>query len=251
MKTHLRSLALTFLCACTFLAGCGTSPEVQTRRTTQSAALVARTWYEAPTRYNNAGHSDDADSTLKFSEDGTGTLSSRRFGYTLPGGQLGSATGCGAYTEVITWPIAWSPDGENQFEVECTDGPTSTGPCFVAHQKALNLASVKLKGEALILQYENGQATTYHPVSPSDPRVNPSQSETQHRLAYWAAQGPQMLATTAAKKPSAEDLVRAVGDEGLLLSFKDNQRWQKEHGGTHTTTIVDTNGRGIRVRTGP
>jgi len=57
-----------------------------------------------------------------------------------------------------------------------------------------------MNGNVLVLYLTDGtKLGDFSPVDPKDPRMNPSQSEINRRLADWAVKGPKLIAETEAK----------------------------------------------------
>ena len=201
MKPVLQN-CLLFLAISTILlcAGCATDPAVLAGRKLDGDAIAAKTWYSPPQIFNNLNNSFESDSSCKFRPDGTGVVSSRRFGYCKPGAKNGSTIGCGAYTEVVSWPISWAPLGDGKLRVRGTGGPTSTGPGWkTPGLPPLALRYAKLSGNVLAFHFTSGTKEENQSVDPNDPRLNPNQSEIKSRLADWAAKGPKLIAETEAK----------------------------------------------------
>lgn len=146
------------------------------------------------TRADFPGISLENDFVCKLSLDGTGTVSSRRFMYMKPGEQVGSVTGRGAYTELVSWPISWKALGGGRFKLECTGDFTSTGPGYSVAPR-LNLGQyAHMMGNTLILEYSHIPSVVYQEVDSKDPRLNPSQREIDRHLAIWRAKAPEAFA---------------------------------------------------------
>lgn len=219
---HRQSLLIA-VALCYTLAGCATTdPAVLAKRKSEGDALVAQTWYQSAQTVDQLNHSFEGDSTLRFSADGTGTISSRRFGYTNPKSVFhagGKATqGCGAYTGVVTWPIEWEALGDGKIQLECAGDPTSTGSDY-SNRAAVPLESATRTGNTLVVHYSSGANATFQAVAANDSRLNPSASESSRRVASWAGRGPGLLAKTAAQQPVNTNVAQGTnGGMGLIQS---------------------------------
>jgi hypothetical protein len=174
------------------LSGCATEQE----RIADSRAII-QTWYCAPDGINRRENSFESDSIMVFTPDGNGALIARHIGYSKPGTKFGTATGCGAYKDVATWPIKWQALGHGRFSLSCTKSATRTGPGIIT-TKPLTLRDAKLRGDTLHLRSPHSNVI-YKRIDPADPRWKLSKEEEKRRLAYWAKEGPKKIAETDAR----------------------------------------------------
>lgn len=184
-------IAVVGIISAFLLASCATSPAELMQRKKEAEAIVGQTWWQAPTMVHaDHNHRFEADSTCRFAPDGTGVITSRRFGYTSPNVSFRSAagefsTGCGAYTELISWPISWEAVGGGRLRVRCTGKPVTTGPSF-GNGMPLDLTFATRTGaDTMLLQYRLIPPATYKAVNPADDRLHPDASEISDRLAAW------------------------------------------------------------------
>jgi hypothetical protein len=197
MKTNLKTRRAAALLAAAIaiasLSGCATEQE----RIADSHAIV-HTWYCAPQDYNRREISFECDAIVVFNPDGNGALTTRHIGYSRPGTKFGTATGCGAYKDMVTWPIKWKALGHGRFSLSCTESATWRTGLGIALRKPLTLRDAKLRGNTLCVRYRRA-TELYKRIDPADSRWKLSKEEEKRRLAYWAKEGPKKVAETDAR----------------------------------------------------
>lgn len=169
-------------------------------RKLEGETLAAKTWYVPfGSIVNHRNASLESDCSCKLRPDGTGTVSLRSFGYTKPGVRFRSCEGSGAYTDICSWPISWEARGGGIFRMKGT-GPSTATNALTSGLPPVALRYAKMNGNVLVLYLTDGtKLGDFSPVDPKDPRMNPSQSEINRRLADWAVKGPKLIAETEAK----------------------------------------------------
>jgi len=197
-----RQLSLLFLASVAFacLEGCAVSPAAVAARKLDGMRFASTLWRGPYLRCP----SFESDRVLKLEPDGTGTLSSRSFGYVKPGLKLGSSIGTGAYTQAVSWPIVWEPLGGGKIKLRCLGSHSSTGPEYFA-EALPPLTYAELSKAFLLVHYKGNLRVTFVPIAPMDPGFRLSEREIKRRLDEWTEFGPQRLADSAGYVRSQSD----------------------------------------------